>query len=657
LTYTLTATDSGPTIAISRNPAVTEYQENTLLATTEDALPLPRGIIETCVPRDITNWSETETGIKADFPLLRPSDISGDPLSRDSQQITVHENSAEVSLPRSPELADTPVCTRQFVYGSDGFELAVTLSPPEQATHAIAEPTAIPSVSLPRSVALALDYDQIPVTVYESGPGVPRSQLQQLYGADTPPTTPEDWDSTSTGNIPIPERLETRLRDDQFTTGSIRLVPDAETLLVVFDSNTPADPAPGFELADGAIKIDDTVAEWLAVDSCEIYWHTYDGTLTGELLNDGQPLTLDTDGFTGTVDDRTTCLPPTAVSQTGINFNDDNVGIVATASRDQVGVSYVQDAGCTIQTEPRSDTTCLKMPAEVPHLLDITADDAVLCYPRTDRVTCLPMDASLVSQHAVDTNAQEAGETQLDVPKDGENAFVHPAGNGDPAVDLPARAITQFGLTTDDIVAIRVGTYNGTLALRCDPVVSTTTQSVCVGRMLSSSKMRLPLALVSTLSLFDRTITWGLQWNSQTPQLIGLLEEFPTAPLKHGTDVGIGHVSTSTPADSSATDATQGYTVTLPASALAVYKGTPPGMLVSCENIDGRPRLALTPVAESDLDISGTVRVQDNANHNGWQITLPKALATALGVPDTSDVSWTLVEGRLIGTLSSTNRF
>jgi hypothetical protein len=227
--------------------------------------------------------------------------------------------------------------------------------------------------------------------------------------------------------------------------------------------------------------------------------------------------------------------------------------------------------------------------------------------------------------------------SKLDIPADGRNAVVRFGDAETALVGLPKIVRSDFD---DGPVNITIGTFNGLLAVEARPAKRPSTAQGTV----RNGELELPVDLASALSLFDAASSWGLKKTRTGQTLIGLIEG-PAAYVEEE------HPHESGVAFSSGDAATTPFTLTVPETAFDAFDVRPPGVLVSCELVDGAPRFVLLPVGEEDLVIPGTSKLVSSSQFTGLlEVQVGGEVGRALGVTDELEITWNETEYGLVGT-------
>jgi hypothetical protein len=653
LKYDLVADSAGPSLQVSTDPPTESYGANVLLSTSSHQIAIPRGIIESFAPNSVHEWTTDTDTLTAALELPSVSSYAASPLVSAEQSITTHDGAARLSLPLHQAIPSQPACTVELLEGDNGFELAVGLTENQPGTTPIADPRTAPSIELPASFALALAVENIPVHLFETGVDGSRAAVIDQYDSALATTTPDE-NTGSPGNIQLPDTVAQAAAHAGIDSGSLRLVLDEDTVLAVFDGHALSVNT-DFTLQDGCIQFDDELARLTRLDSMQLHWHEYDGSLIAEMLpEDDSVVPTHTTEAVGDIESNGLTLPFDSLAEGELPMDTDSVGVSITCLEGSLGIQLSENAGLSCETQ-HGDVHQVALPRGVNELLNIETPTGLLCSAWETGVFCRPMATKRARQQAGLVDPEDMADEQLTIPGDGKHSFVHQVSESSFATTMPGAAIETFGLSENGTFRVTLGMYNGYLALQCTPSGVTEEDESCTARMVSDSELGLPMTLVSTLSLFDRSITWGILREGDGPRLLGLLESIGEQPvsLSEGHGMGSGEiVSSDTPGDSSA-----GFSVTISKKAFDVYDTQPPGVFVGCETIAGRPRLTVTPVGEQDLGLSGVVRVREHYNGDAVQVTVPRALALALGLAGSKSVAWTLLGSRFVGTVDVVNRF
>ena len=661
LRYELTTESGTPRLTVAPSPDVEEYDPNDLLVTNTDALPIPRGIAEATLPSTVTDWAWDGETLSASLSL---AEVPDGHIAKGSQRIRTRGDQSLLTLPAVDALAERGACTVRLV--NDGGDLAFVVTAVERRADAapVLDATALPQTPIAPALAAALDGagDSVPVYVFDESPANTRANVLDAFPATLGCTPPEAGETDEdTFRLDAPEALRDTLDEMAFESGELQVAEDAGTPLLLIDPRESAETTVTRD--NDTLCLPTRVARWLGLSRSTIHWHTHDGRLIGEVITDRPMVPADPRGFAGTVADEGDTTRLTLPADAFAEGTPETLGGTVTFSEGAPTLVFSppSEGDFRLDATPTSDgDITVELPGLLTDLINFTEPAGALVVPDPDGVFAVAMDPDDVQQRAANQPAQAPADafdnSRLYIPEDGKNAFLRQAGEGNHAVGLPSEAIDQFDLEEGSKFSIQVGAYDGYLALECTPIDDDDVDAnVSLGRMLSQTNMRLPIQLVATLSLFDRSITWGLDWGRDGARLIGLVEPMETPPLAHGHDVGEGAVAVSEQSSGS----TRHYDVSIPTSAFDVYQDHPPGVFVGFEYIEGDARLVLMPVGEADLDMPGAVKLRDHweDDADAYLATIPKGLAAAMNVREDERVSWTFLDGQFVGTLASTETF
>ena len=644
LRYSVTTDSSGrPELRIDLDPSTEDVDAAYTLGTGQP-LSIPQPLVEYLTPVALS-WSQTETDVSASLSLATPD--RGAAAARGQGTVFEREGSYFLELPKVEAITASNYCDVRLHPTEDGYE--VTVVPTDHATpagSAVRDATSRPHIEVPELVvrALGLDVeDRIPVAVHPDGEAFATSDLVDLYEAEygRPTAAPVDVDDSFIYTA-LPEPLREHAPADG-ATHPLSIDLDGPTVQLTVDTTktAAADADLAVTVSDAGVTFERPLGDILGLQRHDVVWHYDDRAFIAEVLAKPAPAVPQPSTETEVESRGDQVAAPLPEEDIGTHAFDlaitqTGAGDAALTIRPGDDVEAMADGGVAAVPIPGALATALGIESGMPVGWE-SRDDGWLVYP---------------GEHAIDgaTSQEGSQEVTLDIPENGRNHRVRAISGSNHAASLPAAASERFDLQKGSKLQLTVEDYEGELAIIAEPIADEdVSPEVCTGRMLSGTSMKLPMQLVSALSLFDRMMTWGFDYTAEGERLVALLEPSGEPPLDEGTFVGDGETYVEENADSGNSH----YYLTAPVEGVDELApgGRPAGVIVGYEHIGGEPRYLLLPASEEDMDIPGAVSLTDHWDDDYVRFTLSKALAVSVEASEEDDISWTLVDGVLIGTV------
>ena len=645
LRYSLDTDSNGhPELLIDLDPSTDDVDAAYTLGTGQP-LNIPQPLVEYLTPTAIS-WDRDGSDVSASLSLSTPD--RGAAVARGQGTVFEQEGAYFIELPKVEAITASNYCDVRLNPTEDGYE--VTVVPTNHATPAgsvVHDSTARPHIEVPELVVRALNIDvgsHLPVAVHPNGEVFETSDLVNLYDAEygRAEAAPIEADDSFIYTT-LPEDLHEYASEDGATHPvSVDIDGPAVQLTVDTTKEPDADADLAVTVSDAGVTFERPLGDILALQSHDVVWHYDDRAFIAEVLPESAPAVPQpsTETKVESQGDRVVAQLPSedigthafdlALTQTGD-------GTAALAVRPGNAVEAIADGGVAAVPVPSDLADVLGIEPEMPMGWE-SHGDGWMVYP---------------GEQAIDkTSAATDGdpELSLDIPENGRNHRVRAISGSNHAASLPAAASERFNLQKGSKLQLTVEDYEGELAIIAEPIAEEeVSPEVCTGRMLSGTSMKLPMQLVSALSLFDRMMTWGFDYTADGERLVALLESSGEPPLDEGMFVGDGETYVEENADSGNSH----YYLTAPVEGVEELApgGRPAGVIVGYEHIGGEPRYLLLPAAEEDMDIPGAVRLTDHWDDDYVRFTLSKALAVSVEASEEDTLSWTLVDGVLIGTV------
>ena len=636
--YTLDATDAGPRLSAQTCPDTPEYAPNTLFVLNRERLPLPRGLVELVVPSEISQFTEQDGTLSSSISMTQYEAAAGEVLALTTTQLVQQSDSTTLTLPSHEKLQQTPYVSPRLVWDANDlcFVLVATISEPMSGAYSVQNVTSCPTISLPASVASTLPAESLRVELRDGGALSTRSVLAETY-SNSLGTTVEPATATS---IPVPEDARSVLNTPHANSGYIQVEVEDDTPLVLFNPHA-TDGLAEFTYDDskGVLTAPAEIVDLLFRDGQSINWYAYDGLLVVERLGacdrcpefDGPSLAQ------GTLSDSEIHVPATVCNEA--NVGQQHLETALCASDGHLCVTFEpdspnEDGGSSSETEQSYSLSEVMQTVLSPG----RATGVLACIASADQmIACTSLSETEFKRRSLSATVDDLATTNLELPVDGRNAVVRLTQDDSAAVGLPKTVRNEFA---SGPAQLTLGTASGFLALEATPVQNT---SNALG-YIRDGELELPVELASALSLLDAESSWGQTRVGADHSVIGLID----GPSVQDADL---HPRGSGLVMHTGTTMYDQAIITIPESVFAAFDERPPGVFVSCELVNGSPRLVLIPIGESDLMIPGASKlVSSSETEATLEFQVSGALASVMQFTENLEIKWAETDYGIIGT-------
>jgi hypothetical protein len=637
--YTLDATDAGPRLSAQTNPETPEYAPNTLFVLNRDRLPLPRGLVELLVPNYFEQFTEQEGALSGSISMTQYDDASGEILALKTSKLVQQSDSTTLILPSHDKLQQTPYVSPRLVWDADAscFVLVATISEPRGGAYRVQDVPFCPTISLPASIASALPTDSLRVELRDGGPLSTRSVLAETY-SNSLGTTVSPETATS---ITVPDAARSVLTTAHASRGYIQVEVEDDTPLVVFNPHAATGLAEfTYDEKTGVLTVPEDIVALLFRDGQSINWYEYDGMLVVERLGGCDPCPeFDGPSLTqGKLSDGEIRFPKSVCNE--VNVDQKHLNTALCARDGHLCVTFTpassnEDAGASLKTQQSYALSDVMQTVLSPG----RASGVVACIASADTsmIACTPLSETEFKRRSLSATVDDLATTNLELPTDGRNAVVRLTQDDNAAVGLPKAVRSEFD---SGPVQLTLGTASRFLALEAAPVKST---SDALG-YIRDGELELPVELASALSLLDADSSWGQTRVGAGRSVIGLIDG-PSVQEAELHPRGSGLVM------HTGTTLYENAIITIPEAVFSVFDERPPGVFVSCELVNGSPRLVLIPIGEGDLMIPGASKLVSSSEIEATlEFQVSGALASVMQLAENVEIKWAETDYGIIGT-------